>query len=70
MEDGKERTYGSKMMERLTWSEEGRIDHMLQVNTSCLMNAFAYGYHIAVSPIYDRHMTIPLHVHSMSVGLC
>ncbi|XP_049931849.1 phospholipase SGR2 isoform X2 [Nymphaea colorata] len=30
IEDAKERTYGSKMMERLTGSEEGRIDHMLQ----------------------------------------
>lgn len=27
----KERSYGSIMMERLTGSEEGRIDHMLQV---------------------------------------
>lgn len=26
-----ERSYGSLMMERLTGSEEGRIDHMLQV---------------------------------------
>ena len=26
-----ERSYGSRMMERVTGSEEGRIDHVLQV---------------------------------------
>jgi hypothetical protein len=30
-QEKEERSYGSLMMERLTGSEEGRIDHMLQV---------------------------------------
>ncbi|CAN0887995.1 Phospholipase SGR2 [Linum grandiflorum] len=33
IKDNKEKTYGSLMMERLTGSEEGRIDHMLQDKT-------------------------------------
>lgn len=32
-EETKERSYGSLMMETLTGSENGRIDHMLQVST-------------------------------------
>ena len=30
-EEKEERSYGSLMIERLTGSEEGRIDHVLQV---------------------------------------
>ncbi|KAK8298676.1 hypothetical protein V6Z12_D05G270900 [Gossypium hirsutum] len=33
MEEKEERSYGSQMIERLTGSEEGRIDHMLQDKT-------------------------------------
>ncbi|CAN1196207.1 Phospholipase SGR2 [Linum perenne] len=33
VEENRERTYGSLMMERLTGSEQGRVDHMLQDKT-------------------------------------
>lgn len=32
-EEKEERSYGSIMMERLTGSDEGRIDHVLQVGS-------------------------------------
>lgn len=32
------RSYGSLMMERLTGTQDGRIDHMLQVKFRCIFS--------------------------------
>lgn len=40
VQEEEERTYGSFMMQRLTGSEDGRIDHMLQVSKLCIQWEF------------------------------
>ncbi|KAF3790188.1 Phospholipase [Nymphaea thermarum] len=64
IEDEKERTYGSKMMERLTGSEEGRVDHMLQDATFQHPYISALGSHTSYWRDLDTALFVLKHLYS------
>ncbi|KAJ3691677.1 hypothetical protein LUZ61_020841 [Rhynchospora tenuis] len=59
----KERSYGSLMMERLTGSEEGRIDHMLQHKTFQHPYILALGSHTNYWRDHDTALFIIKHLY-------
>ncbi|KAI9200153.1 hypothetical protein LWI28_003443 [Acer negundo] len=62
-EEKEERSYGSIMMERLTGSEEGRVDHMLQDKTFEHPYLQAIGAHTNYWRDYDTALFILRHLH-------
>ncbi|KDP45614.1 hypothetical protein JCGZ_17221 [Jatropha curcas] len=62
-EEKEERTYGSLMMERLTGSEEGRIDHMLQDKTFEHPYLQAIGSHTNYWRDFDTALFILKHLY-------
>ncbi|KAB2030911.1 hypothetical protein ES319_D05G266300v1 [Gossypium barbadense] len=63
MEEKEERSYGSQMIERLTGSEEGRIDHMLQDKTFEHPYLQAIGAHTNYWRDYDTALFILKHLY-------
>nr|KJB59684.1 hypothetical protein B456_009G267200 [Gossypium raimondii] len=63
MEEKEERPYGSQMIERLTGSEEGRIDHMLQDKTFEHPYLQAIGAHTNYWRDYDTALFILKHLY-------
>ncbi|TYJ35901.1 hypothetical protein E1A91_A05G270100v1 [Gossypium mustelinum] len=63
MEEKEERSYGSQMIERLTGSEEGRIDHMLQDKTFEHPYLQAIGSHTNYWRDYDTALFILKHLY-------